>query len=147
MTTDPETMSEAGPSTLTPGPTPYHETSQFRHWRYSSSQLDAIRAELNTRSVEVFKRNSELEKVRHLLTSSRDGRAYDAVNDRRNWKLMQNRKHKRKWVTISKHHLLRPTSLSTMSCYCSDSTSVKSRRCVGRVSDSQKSSSQQLSVI
>lgn len=63
MTIDAASMPEAGPSTLTPGPTPYHETSQFRHWRYSVSQLDAMRAELNSKSVDVFKRNSELEKV------------------------------------------------------------------------------------
>jgi hypothetical protein len=55
--------SEAGPSTFAPGPTPYHETSQYRNWRYSPGQLTTIRAELNTRSVEVFTRNGALEKV------------------------------------------------------------------------------------
>jgi len=54
---------QAGPSSLAPGPTPYHETSQYRNWRYSPTQLAAIRAELNAKSVEVFTRNSELEKV------------------------------------------------------------------------------------
>jgi len=54
---------QAGPSCLAPGPTPYHETSQYRNWRYSPTQLSAIRAELNAKSVEVFTRNSELEKV------------------------------------------------------------------------------------
>lgn len=54
---------EAGPSSFAPGPTPYHETSQYRNWRYSPTQLSAIRAELNAKSVEVFTRNSELEKV------------------------------------------------------------------------------------
>lgn len=68
MAIDPDAPAEAGPSTLTPGPTPYHETSQFRHWRYSPSQLDALRAELNAKSVEVFKRNAELEEVNLSLT-------------------------------------------------------------------------------
>ena len=54
---------QAGPSSLAPGLTPYHETSQYRNWRYSPTQLAAIRAELNAKSVEVFTRNSELEKV------------------------------------------------------------------------------------
>jgi cyclin H len=58
-----ESNSEAGPSSFAPGPTPYHETSQYRNWRYSPTQLSAIRAELNAKSVEVFTRNSELEKV------------------------------------------------------------------------------------
>lgn len=60
---EPESNSEAGPSNLTPGATPYHETSQYRNWRYSPTQLSIIRAELNAKSVEVFTRNSELEKV------------------------------------------------------------------------------------
>ena len=55
--------SQAGPSSLAPGATPYHETSQYRNWRYSPTQLSSIRAELNARSVEVFTRNSELEKA------------------------------------------------------------------------------------
>jgi len=55
--------SEAGPSTFAPGPTPYHETSQYRNWRYSPGQLSTIRAELNAKSVEVFTRNGALEKV------------------------------------------------------------------------------------
>lgn len=58
---------QAGPSNLAPGPTPYHETSQYRNWRYSPTQLSAIRAELNAKSVEVFTRNSELEKVHSSL--------------------------------------------------------------------------------
>lgn len=59
------TLSEAGPSkpSLTPGPSAYHESSQFRHWRFSPSTLDRIRSELNTKSVEVARRNTELEKV------------------------------------------------------------------------------------
>ena len=55
--------SQAGPSSLAPGATPYHETSQYRNWRYSPTQLSSIRAELNAKSVEVFTRNSELEKA------------------------------------------------------------------------------------
>lgn len=74
MAIEPDQTPEAGASTLTPGPTPYHETSQFRHWRYSPSQLETLRAELNAQSVEVFKRNAELEKVRQLdlITMYRD---------------------------------------------------------------------------
>lgn len=111
MTVDPDNMSEAGPSTLTPGPTPYHETSQFRHWRYSPSQLNSIRAELNTRSVEVFKRNSQLEKVRPELSRiSRllTGRWKGYMADGR-------RKRRKKWGMIFKLHLLRHTYLSTTS--------------------------------
>ena len=48
---------------LTPGPSPYHESSQFLHWRYAPEQLSTVRAELNAKSVEVVARNSELEKV------------------------------------------------------------------------------------
>ncbi|WVF67261.1 hypothetical protein IAT40_002009 [Kwoniella sp. CBS 6097] len=47
---------------LTPGPTSYHESSQFRHWRYSPSTLAQIRQELNQRSVEVVTKNTALEK-------------------------------------------------------------------------------------
>lgn len=59
------TPSEAGPSkpSLIPGPSAYHESSQFRHWRFSPSILDRIRSELNIKSVEVARRNTELEKV------------------------------------------------------------------------------------
>lgn len=59
------TPSEAGPSksSLIPGPSAYHESSQFRHWRFSPSTLNRIRSELNTKSVEVARRNTELEKV------------------------------------------------------------------------------------
>lgn len=56
---------EAGPSTpsVFPGPTPYHESSQFRNWRYSPEQLAQIRLELNRKSVQVVARNQELERV------------------------------------------------------------------------------------
>jgi hypothetical protein len=49
--------------TFNPGPTPYHETSQYLHWRYTQGQLAEIRAELNAKSVEVVTRNSKLEEV------------------------------------------------------------------------------------
>jgi cyclin H len=60
---------EAGPSTttasrLTAGASPYHESSQFKHWRFSRRQLAEMRAELNVKSAEVVARNQELEKVR-----------------------------------------------------------------------------------
>lgn len=58
---------EAGPSRYTPGPTPYYDTSQYLHWRYTPEQLSSIRAELNAKSVEVVSRNSILEEVSSLL--------------------------------------------------------------------------------
>ena len=60
---------EAGPSSssaprLTAGASPYHESSQFKHWRFSRRQLAEMRAELNGKSTEVVARNQQLEKVR-----------------------------------------------------------------------------------
>ena len=66
MTIEPTDQAEAGPSgssNLTAGSTPYHESSQFLHWRYSPSQLQSIRSELNLKSVEIVGRNRVLEKV------------------------------------------------------------------------------------
>ncbi|WVQ84563.1 hypothetical protein IAT38_006717 [Cryptococcus sp. DSM 104549] len=59
-----DTSVEAGPSRsgLVPGPSPYHESSQFIHWRYSPSKLSSMRSNLNSKSVEVARRNTELEK-------------------------------------------------------------------------------------
>ncbi|CAD6572341.1 MAG: hypothetical protein TREMPRED_000504, partial [Tremellales sp. Tagirdzhanova-0007] len=65
MTIEPTDQAEAGPSgssNLTAGSTPYHESSQFLHWRYSPSQLQSIRSELNLKSVEIVGRNRVLEK-------------------------------------------------------------------------------------
>ncbi|WWD19781.1 hypothetical protein CI109_104245 [Kwoniella shandongensis] len=78
---------EAGPSTsLVPGPSPFHETSQFRHWRYSPSSLAEIREELNKRSVEVVARNTELEKeaqqsLGHEYTTPPSPTTYLTVTD------------------------------------------------------------------
>jgi cyclin H len=72
MTTyaQPADNAEAGPSTssssasrLTAGASPYHESSQFKHWRFSRRQLAELRAELNGKSAEVVTRNQALEKV------------------------------------------------------------------------------------
>ncbi|KJD99926.1 cyclin H [Cryptococcus gattii NT-10] len=82
------TPSEAGPSkpSLTPGPSAYHESSQFRHWRFSPSTLDRIRSELNTKSVEVARRNTELEKeaqksLGHDIADPPPAATYLTVND------------------------------------------------------------------
>ncbi|WVQ94860.1 hypothetical protein IAU59_001943 [Kwoniella sp. CBS 9459] len=86
---------QAGPSkqipssssnTLTPGPTSYHESSQFRHWRYSPSTLADIRQELNARSVEVVTRNTALEKeaqisLGHTYTEPPASASYLTVSD------------------------------------------------------------------
>jgi cyclin H len=56
-------VASSSKTTLVPGPTTFHESSQFRHWRYSQSQLRDLRLALNAKSVEVVTRNSELEKV------------------------------------------------------------------------------------
>ncbi|GFZ50968.1 hypothetical protein JCM24511_08726 [Saitozyma sp. JCM 24511] len=78
----------AGPSTapLVPGPSAYHESSQFRHWRYSPAQLDKIRGELNQKSVEVVARNQELEKeaqisLGHEFTAPPPASTYLSVTD------------------------------------------------------------------
>lgn len=59
------TNAEAGPSTSGSrgGASAYHESSQFRSWRYSPEQLDSVREELNKKSMEVVKKNQELERV------------------------------------------------------------------------------------
>jgi len=56
---------EAGPSSISlgSGPTPYHDSSQFRHWRFSDSQLRELRQALNEKAHDVTVRNTELEKV------------------------------------------------------------------------------------
>jgi cyclin H len=64
MALDAEPIADPSTAPLVPGPSAYHESSQFRHWRYSPAQLDKIRGELNHKSVEVVARNQELEKVR-----------------------------------------------------------------------------------
>lgn len=48
---------------FTPGPSPYHESSQYIHWRYSKAGIAQLRHELNEKSMEVTKRNVEAEKV------------------------------------------------------------------------------------
>lgn len=58
-----EPVASSSKTILVPGPTTFHESSQFRHWRYSQSQLRDLRLALNAKSVEVVTRNSELEKV------------------------------------------------------------------------------------
>ncbi|WVQ74363.1 hypothetical protein IAR50_003963 [Cryptococcus sp. DSM 104548] len=47
---------------LVPGESAYHESTQFRHWRFSPTGLHNLRQELNKRSIEVAKKNNELEK-------------------------------------------------------------------------------------
>ena len=64
--TNGSTAAESVPQ-IRPGPSPYHESSQFLHWRYAPEQLSTVRAELNAKSVEVVARNSELEKVPLIL--------------------------------------------------------------------------------
>ncbi|ODN99182.1 hypothetical protein I350_07341 [Cryptococcus amylolentus CBS 6273] len=59
-TTDPGSASSS--SSLVPGESAYHESSQFRHWRFSSTGLHKLRQDLNRRSIEVAKKNNELEK-------------------------------------------------------------------------------------
>ncbi|BEJ15169.1 hypothetical protein CspHIS471_0409360 [Cutaneotrichosporon sp. HIS471] len=46
-----------------PGPSAYHESSQFKHWRYSPAGLDKLRRELNKKSKEVTARNVAAEKA------------------------------------------------------------------------------------
>ncbi|WWC72167.1 uncharacterized protein I206_106127 [Kwoniella pini CBS 10737] len=83
---------EAGPSTssssatLQPSPSPYHESSQFRHWRYSPASLTLIREELNAKSVEIVAKNTELEKeaqisLGHSYTDPPPPTAYLTVSD------------------------------------------------------------------
>ncbi|WVW86328.1 hypothetical protein I302_108370 [Kwoniella bestiolae CBS 10118] len=91
MTLSADAQPEAGPSSsstsqLTPGPSPYHESSQFRHWRYSPSSLQAIREELNGKSVEIVAKNTELEKeaqisLGHSYTDPPPPTAYLTVSD------------------------------------------------------------------
>jgi hypothetical protein len=42
----------------------YEESSQFRHWRFSSQKLAKMRDDLNERSVKIVRENVEAEKVR-----------------------------------------------------------------------------------
>ncbi|WRT70076.1 uncharacterized protein IL334_007070 [Kwoniella shivajii] len=92
MTLTIDTQPEAGPSSssspssLAPGPSPYHESSQFRHWRYSPSSLKTIREELNAKSVEVVAKNTEMEKeaqisLGHSYTDPPSPTAYLTVSD------------------------------------------------------------------
>jgi hypothetical protein len=55
------------PSRPRPGPSAYHESSQFKHWRYSRAGLDKLRTELNEKSKEVTARNVAAEKVSREL--------------------------------------------------------------------------------
>ncbi|KAK4689232.1 cyclin H, partial [Tremellales sp. Uapishka_1] len=71
---------------LQAGPTAFHETSQFRHWRYSPEQLHDIRAELNGKSVEVVARNTQAEKeaqisLGHDFSDPPPAQAYLTVED------------------------------------------------------------------
>lgn len=52
---------------FTPGASPYHESSQYRHWRYSRAGIAKLRTELNEKSREVTRVNVEAEKVRCVL--------------------------------------------------------------------------------
>ena len=65
-TIEPVPGESSSSSTLSPGPSPYHESSQYLNWRYSSTQLDLIRSQLNQKSVQVVGQNSTLEKVSFL---------------------------------------------------------------------------------
>ncbi|ORY31679.1 hypothetical protein BCR39DRAFT_89083, partial [Naematelia encephala] len=62
--------SQAGPSTvastLHPGASAYHESSHFKHWRYSPAQLAAVRQALNEKSRDVTAQNIEREKEAQL---------------------------------------------------------------------------------
>ncbi len=55
------------PSRPRPGPSAYHESSQFKHWRYSRAGLDQLRTALNEKSKEVTARNVAAEKVSREL--------------------------------------------------------------------------------
>ncbi|OCF44398.1 hypothetical protein I317_01658 [Kwoniella heveanensis CBS 569] len=82
----PSRQSAADSSALTPGPTSYHESSQFRHWRYSPAGLADIRQELNQRSVEVVTKNTVLEKeaqisLGHTYTEPPAPASYLTVSD------------------------------------------------------------------
>lgn len=67
VTPDPTSTMEAPTPTempaLVPGPSAFHESSQFRHWRYSKDQLYNLRHELNEKSREVTERNMKAERV------------------------------------------------------------------------------------
>jgi len=61
------TATPAARPQLQPGATPYHETSQFKHWRYSRAGLAKLRSELNEKSKEVTAKNMAAEKVGFVL--------------------------------------------------------------------------------
>lgn len=67
ITPDPASKEESPSSTEAavpvPGPSAFHESSQFRHWRYSREQLYSLRQELNEKSREVTERNMNAERV------------------------------------------------------------------------------------
>ncbi|CAK9780137.1 cyclin-like protein [Cutaneotrichosporon oleaginosum] len=72
------------PSRPRPGLTAYHESSQFKHWRYSKAGLDKLRHELNEKSKEVTDRNVAAEKAAQESlghTSSLPTPAYLSVDD------------------------------------------------------------------
>ncbi|WVR09558.1 hypothetical protein IAU60_006627 [Kwoniella sp. DSM 27419] len=90
MTLTTDALAQAGPSTTTalliPGPSPFHESSQFRHWRYSLSDLANIRQQLNAKSVDMVRRNTELEKeaqvsLGHSYTEPPQAATYLTVDD------------------------------------------------------------------
>ncbi|WOO80987.1 Cyclin CCL1 [Vanrija pseudolonga] len=71
------------------GPSPYHESSQFRHWRYSRGRLAALRAELNEKSKEVTARNMAAEKeaqlsLGHSFTDPPPAATYPTVDEELN---------------------------------------------------------------
>ncbi len=47
----------------TPGLTAFHESSQYRRWRFSADQLASMRAEVNGKARETTERNIGREKV------------------------------------------------------------------------------------
>ncbi|GAA5889368.1 hypothetical protein JCM5296_006342 [Sporobolomyces johnsonii] len=60
----------ASNGSTTPAPTPpiplYHQSSQYRNWRYSKQELDKIREELNKQAVERVRSLWEEERAQHV---------------------------------------------------------------------------------
>lgn len=83
---------------FTPGESPYHESSQFKHWRYSKAGIAKLRLELNEKSREVTERNVEAEKVGNGVRSD-------------------SRKRRRRWdKTLNHHHRPRTSRLRMNFC-------------------------------